>query len=310
MRRSRGFGTNENNRKETDSSLSGDEILRVMFRYPLRERQKYLHTQYNWPRFLYKFRTTENADWLRSLIVDNTLYLNSPRDFNDPFDMRGSLVIKGGIDALIARYRELPGDARILKRAIADARRGVAIEGLQAYVTRTLNPQSEFEGMIKEQGVHCFSSRIARERLSGPRSNLMWSHYADSHKGLCLQYEVARDAVLVSAVKVEYGFGYPEINWLSPEFPNEVLKCVTTKDKCWEYEGEWRYIQGGAAKSLIQVDKYSLAGIIMGSEASKETVELVRQLVAERASKTGAQTKLYKAARSTSEYRLHINLLR
>lgn len=310
MRRTRGFRSIENNRKETVSSLSGDEILRVIFGYPLRDRRKYLHIQYNWPRFLYKFRTTENADRLRSLIVDNMLYLSSPRDFNDPFDMRASLVIKGGVDALIRSYRERPGDARIPKGAIAGVRQGVATEGLQAYVTRTFNPQSKFERMIKEQGVHCFSSPITGERLSGPRSNLMWSHYADSHRGLCLQYEVARDPVLVCAVKVEYGLGYPEINWLSPEFPNEVLKCVTTKDKCWEYEGEWRYIQGGAAKSLIQVDINSLAGIIIGSEASKGTVELVRQLVAERASKTGAQTKLYKAARSASEYRLHINLLR
>jgi len=47
----------------------------------------------DFPRFLYKYLGPSIPnEWLRALLIDSKLYLKSPADFNDPFDMRGCIV--------------------------------------------------------------------------------------------------------------------------------------------------------------------------------------------------------------------------
>jgi hypothetical protein len=274
------------------------------------ERRKFLHIHNSWPRFFYKFRAFCCEDKLRSLIVRGEIFLSSPRDFNDPFDMRGMLVIKGGIDALIKKYKALPMSEKARRKAIRDARNGVKAEGLEGYVSRTLRTMNQFDKMIGEQGVHCFASRDTRRRLSGPRSNLMWSHYGDSHKGFCIQYAVHADPAFVRSARVDYASEYPTINWLSDTFSNDVLKCVTQKDRCWEYESEWRYIRPNSARQLVSINSWGLKSVIIGAEATRASVEQIMQLTQERDSAMGVKTNVFLAARSTTQYRLSFSRLR
>jgi hypothetical protein len=224
--------------------------------------------------------------------------------------MRGMLVIKGGIDALIGKYKALPMNNDVRRKAIKDARNGVKAEGLAGYVSRMFRPLNQFDEMIGEQGVHCFASRDKGVRLSGPRSNLMWSHYADSHKGYCLQYSVHTDPVFVRSVRVGYASEYPVINWLSDSFPNDVLKCVTQKDRCWEYESEWRYIRPNSAKQLLSINSSGIKSVIIGAEATPASIELVMQMAQDRDSATGVKTNVFLAKRSTTQYRLSFSRLR
>jgi histidyl-tRNA synthetase len=94
----------------------------------------------------------------------------------------------------------------------------------------------------------------------------MWSHYGDSHRGYCLQYSVHTDPVFVRSVRVGYASEYPVINWLSDSFSNDVLKCVTQKDKCWEYESEWRYIRPNSAKQVLSINSPGIKSVIIGAE--------------------------------------------
>ena len=274
------------------------------------ERRKYLHLENPWPRFLYKFRDTRQEDRLRSLIVRSQVFLSSPRDFNDPFDTRGKLVIRGGIDALIRKFKSFPMDKKTLRTASRDARNGVEVEGLEGYVSRMFRPSENFDELMGEQGVHCFASRTRGERRSGPRSNLMWSHYGDSHKGLCLQYAVHEDPVLVQALKVNYASEYPLVNWLSDSFRNDIVNCIWQKDECWKYEGEWRYVQPQSARKLISLRKRALKSVILGAESTRSSIDLIRQLAQERESVSGVKTDLYKAERSTDRYQLTFRRLR
>ena len=274
------------------------------------ERRKFLHICNSWPRFFYKFRPFSGEDKLRSQIVKSEIFLSSPRDFNDPFDMRGMLIVKGGIDALIRKYKAFPMSKEARNKAIKDARNGVRAEGLEGYVSRIFRPVNQFDQMIGEQGVHCFATRDKGLRLSGPRNNLMWSHYGDSHKGYCLQYSVHTDPIFVSSVRVGYASEYPAINWLSDTFGNDVLKCITQKDKCWEYESEWRYIRQNSAKQLLVTNSCGVKSVIIGAEATHESIKLVMQMVQEKESATGVKTNVFLGKRSTTQYCLSFTKLR
>lgn len=305
-----GFSPSPNRGQASSSPIDGDHLVAAIFSMSPLERRKYLHIQNSWPRFFYKFRAFSGEDRLRSQIVRNEIFLGSPRDFNDPFDMRGMLDIKGGIDALIRKYKALPMNDDVRRKAIKDARNGVKAEGLAGYVSRMFRPLNQFDEMIGEQGVHCFASQDKGVRLSGPRSNLMWSHYADSHKGYCLQYSVHTDPVFVRSVRVGYASEYPVINWLSDSFPNDVLKCVTQKDRCWEYESEWRYIRPNSAKQLLSINSSGIKSVIIGAEATPASIELVMQMAQERDSVLGVKTNVFLAKRSSTQYRLSFSKLR
>ena len=310
MRRFKGFSPGTYRVNTASPPFDGDDFIGAIFSMSPLERRKFLHLHNSWPRFFYKFGAFSSEDRLRSQLVRNKIFLSSPRDFNDPFDMRGMLVIKGGIHALIRKYKTLPMSNNVRKKAIKDARNGVMAEGLEGYVSRMFRPLNQFDKMIEAQGVHCFASQVKTLRLSGPRSNLMWSHYGDSHKGYCLQYSVHADPVFVGSVRVGYSSEYPIINWLSDSFPNDVLKCVTQKDECWEYESEWRYIRPNSARQLLSINGSGIKSVIIGAEATPASIEMVMQLADERDSLMSIKTNIFLAKRSTTQYRLSFSRLR
>lgn len=80
--------------------------------------------------------------------------------------------------------------------------------------------------MARLYGMLCFSSR-----WSNP---VLWSHYADRHRGICLGFDVAPEtAIEVTYVKERFGLKMP----LDEETMRSILG---TKFDGWSYEEEWR----------------------------------------------------------------------
>jgi hypothetical protein len=47
----------------------------------------------SFPRFIYKYLNPDIKDeWLRNYLIDSKIYLSSPADFNDPFDMKMDVI--------------------------------------------------------------------------------------------------------------------------------------------------------------------------------------------------------------------------
>ena len=95
-------------------------------------------------------------------------------------------------------------------------------------------------GKFSDVGIFCLSE--------SPNSQLLWSHYADSYRGLCIGYA----AYLVPNPRVLHPVRYikrvpkklftPES--LSPqELPEGYL---LSKPLAWGYEREWRFVMGGS----------------------------------------------------------------
>jgi hypothetical protein len=121
---------------------------------------------------------------------------------------------------------------------------------------------------INSYGVVCYSNNYI--------NNLLWAHYANQHKGMCLVFEVP-DEKSSELYKVKYQKKFPEINLTDDADTHEEIKTiVTTKSIEWEYENEYRQIF--IDKNMLYKYPGELVEIIFGCRASIEDIEMVTNI--------------------------------
>jgi hypothetical protein len=141
-------------------------------------------------------------------------------------------------------------------------------------------------------------------------STLMWSHYGDNHKGICLEFGVD-NPVFGSAQEVSYLSSYPK--WaphslMNPAEPHVLL----TKSDDWKYEHEYRVIGLGKGiarpveahplvlnGNFLRLPSGALKAVVTGCEADHEEISgIVRSFA--------PNLKIKRAVRSATKYRLQI----
>lgn len=124
------------------------------------------------------------------------------------------------------------------------------------------------------------------------KNRLMWSHYADSHKGFCIEYDFSEpeDEILSKLpLPVVYSEKRPSVPWKAAidnseenmeEAYAEIMMGLLTKDKEWEYENEWRILIGATEDSELVMPKVSC--IYLGASIEKENRDKVIAIAKER----------------------------
>jgi hypothetical protein len=194
-----------------------DPIISYIYSLSYRECRRILRRTIDYPRFLYKYRAFDSSDEqsvsrLRDLLIDSDLWLSSPNDFNDPFDMSAAVVMEGtkqeceaGWKRMFAQFNDT---AKHKRERIAQLLRDDA--------TALKCIKDSFRTNLQKVGVSCFTA--------DGRSIHMWSHYGDSHKGIAIQFEPARFAkVFTQPVRVDYKNEYPRVDWLKAQDLKPVL---------------------------------------------------------------------------------------
>ncbi|WP_273427205.1 DUF2971 domain-containing protein [Marinobacter sp.] len=67
---------------------------------------------------------------------------------------------------------------------------------------------------------------------------LFWSHYGDSHKGMCLEFD-SDGGPMRNARQVKYDDHYPNVDVPAP-VDERAAKPALVKSRNWEYENEYR----------------------------------------------------------------------
>jgi len=250
-----------------------------------------------YPRLLYKFRrlqTPEDTNHLREIIIRSELWLSSPNDFNDPFDMSVKFLFDASSAVKRARIRKVLQDQgmkfREIERVVPRMVSKLNAENLAKTPLRT----------ISETGVCSFAG--------DPRNILMWSHYAANHEGLCLAFEIAGDPrTFLDALPVEYSVEYPVVNWVTDFDKNDITKIVLRKHKGWEYEKERRIIKLKNAHTRIKFRPEALRAIITGCRMKDDTLEKLKTLLEERITASMPAIKIYHCYKHESRYELVIS---
>jgi hypothetical protein len=189
------------------------------------------------------------------------------------------------------------------------------LSAVAAKVSEIVRDPSQFDTWAAKVSDYMQEQLRSRYRLlclsALPDVPLMWSHYANAHRGVCLVFD-AKNPIIGKARRVEYPDHYPAVpDRLAPE--NFVTNSFLNKAEYWGYEREYRVIacvQPGEHADLVQCDKVSyvhagvesLMGIIMGCSMSpqdrRETIALREE--------TLRHVDLYEARTRHNDYKLDI----
>lgn len=128
-------------------------------------------------------------------------------------------------------------------------------------------------------------------------NTLMWSHYADKHQGICIEYDISniykRKEVILKKIKYHTKMNrYNSFtsnddltirNFVLDEYTeiNYIIESFTIKSKEWEYEDEYRILfydekNENPNGTLINLP---IKSICFGVQTSKEDKELVYDIV-------------------------------
>jgi len=234
------------------------------------------------PQYLYKFRALSSNT--ENIIINGEIWFPSPKDFNDPFDCQITVDSQNTIQEI---------EAYLIKNSMATSQTVKAVA--QGIITnrkrwhQTINAAAN--KVINSKGICCFAANHEH--------TLMWSHYADGHKGICLKFDVLKDPTFfVFPLNMAYTDNYPEYNHLTgrEELTDKLIK---TKSNCWSYEQEVRVLKD--TNGLHKFNKEALVEIIFGCNCSDSDINKIKDLV----SKNGYHNMSYKKAiKHDSRYEL------
>lgn len=211
--------------------------------------------------------------WVKSIVLDNELYMSSPSAFNDPFDCFPYWAKETSEAMLVSFYMDLyrikdmyGDDISRLQRALTMARK---IRAGDAIATGVLN--EAFDGLQASIGrntrVACFNA--------DPFHQLMWAHYGGSHTGVCIQFNRASE-MFKRVHKVNYSKLRLEVNVFEHNRREVFERSLLTKSDAWAYETEWRLISM-RLKDTFQMPNDAISGVIVGARASPETVARIEE---------------------------------
>lgn len=163
--------------------------------------------------------------------------------------------------------------------------------------------------------VTCFSA-------SGWDNQLMWSHYANSYSGICVEYDFSKMNKFIGFMyPVKYSsvrptvsikdFGLTDLKkdengkYLTEEVNiSAIFSYLLTKNKCWSYEQEWRIINvEGDPYTPLFVEAPFVKSITLGLDLDDVCKQLLWDVCKERG------IECYQLVLNSSDYSLTRELL-
>ena len=232
---------------------------------------------------LYKYRAIDKNSL--KYLISNEVYFSKTSSFNDPFD------------------------GQILPSSLLEDLNNMGIDV-------SSSPLDRHDGFLADRlngfGVFC---------LSGKNDDiLMWSHYADSHKGICFGFKEPFERYIpnedpIYCRDIEYIDRHPYIDIYNDfnggreyhsddDFDNHCKMAsdlldasLTKKHKSWEYEEEIRIISEVGSRPMSFYPE-ALESVVLGMNISMGDTQVIKELLEH---KKWSHVNLYKAQPSTAE---------
>ena len=251
------------------------------------------------PEFLYKYfkLDAKNKKKIERIFTHNEIYFASPMRFNDPFDCR----VHASFDATDDDWEEY------LNGVLKERHPEWEYHERQTFVDQLIRGGWREDPGTKQKGVNDVQeavNKIGVFCLTEVRDDiLMWSHYADGHKGFCLQFNINPKLYPFGEMlfQVQYTSSYPQIT-ITKNHKDQTRKVLLTKSTSWEYEKEWRIFDPDDSLGIRVFPADMLTGVIFGCEMPHEN----RQLIREWAKGRDIPLKFYQTTKKEKEFGLEI----
>ena len=199
------------------------------------------------PTKLYRYRNY-GFNWERELEYGE-IYMACPKDFNDPFDCSLYFNRKNFGEYIKSKLNLIINDEAI---------------------------DNSFNQMYNNNYEKYFNAYINQARIASfipdYKSILMWSHYAGSHEGYCIEYDISKiDTNKNALFPVVYMKNRFDMSLIINDSDNMLMNPLLYKAQEWSYEKEWRLISSSEKfnKELGQcfVINNAITGIYLGARS-------------------------------------------
>jgi Protein of unknown function (DUF2971) len=133
-------------------------------------------------------------------------------------------------------------------------------------------------------------------------SILMWSHYANGHKGFCLEFDAEKEPFR-AARAVRYLRDRRSYRPFATSDKENAENLVLAKYQDWDYEAEWRIVIPKGRETYSFAPE-ALTGVIFGYLTSDGDKAKVKDWI----NRGRCHPVIYQARRSTSEFGLDIEV--
>jgi hypothetical protein len=222
------------------------------------------------PKRLYKYRSFSALTL--SMLVEDTVFFADPTTFNDPLDTKPTLdpnLPSPALELILSQLiqqrtvAELSAAAKTIRYKgprtvdhIARQSRKAAERALAEIRYNATDPDYVVDDPQQFLLAHYIQEELLRRYDKGvfslaERANcpLMWSHYGDQHRGICLGYSVPVDAT-PEIHKIKYGGSRlvqaSDVSMMLSDDRTARKKVdeavLLKKAKPWAYEREWRLL--------------------------------------------------------------------
>lgn len=267
------------------------------------------------PKRLYKYRPFKTDTVIE--LERNVVYYADPKDFNDPLDCSPVVHVDINVPELerlcfkmLVQVRGPKADQQAAK--VAAGRRidkmrydstepdwdggPVDVESvLRRYLARDI--QECLERLMRRKGVFSLA-----QKWNCP---LMWSHYAEQHKGICIEYDTSQ-LEFGTPCAIDYS-GIRDIK-ASDLYDWQVKRLTTARDRVhnsyfyrkarqWGYEKEWRHVRDSNG---VDASPYLMSAINFGLRCDTSVETMIAKLF------RGAKREpaLYRICEDTKTFKL------
>ena len=258
---------------------------------------------------LYKYRVWENA-YHKRLLTHNEIYFSSIVSFNDPFE--GIIPIRYD---LLSEEDILKISTRLTKRKYPWIKHKKAKNLAKRKMLKSPRYWENYGEMTGVQYNYRIENFGIFSLTEDPHNIVMWSHYADSHKGICVGFDMqefdkccntifTQSGLIIDLHKIEYKDKFPVFERDKMSVEDHGVKPLITKSEYWNYEKEWRLISiNNKSKFPLRIRDGIICEIILGCRISDKHKEEIIEVLRRKKSKI----TLFQASRKDSAFYLEFN---
>ena len=212
------------------------------------------------PKYIYKYLNVSKN--LYESLINSELWFASPNSFNDPFDNQYDDQTnwdEESVRAYVKETMQISGEQINPELVVRKYR-----EDPDSY-SKFVSENTKI--ILSNIGACCFSS--------SPKKILMWSHYADSHKGVCIKFDISKDINLFRLTyNMNYTWKYPKLSLLEE---NVYADIALTKSKHWKNKNEVRTIK--MKPGLYKFNRDCLKEIIFGINSNEKEILIIKKII-------------------------------
>jgi hypothetical protein len=222
------------------------------------------------PARIYKYSsfTAQNLENLKN----QSIYFNSPRNFNDPYDCSVTPNILTPSDEDVESIRAKYLQETEASLPIHDQMKRASVERLREMFMKSARHVAglKVKEFSEKRGVSCFSEDCD--------DLLMWAHYGGNYQGFCLEFDTSH---FIKLHKVKYSETMPQFDLVpilknpgESEDDGDLMSMFLSKSLSWAHEKEWRALHQSAG-TLYCYPPAALTGVYFGPEISRAALEII-----------------------------------